>query len=127
MENEETEPGESAPDAAEDFPYENQVTLVGRCNNAPRVTNTEKGHRRTAFNMRVMRGKEKTYVLVVAWDALAEQCGRLDKNGAVRIEGRLRSWQDEGKKFQLQVVANVVQLLKEPQGKAAAARQSVAA
>lgn len=127
MENEETEPGESAPEEAEDLPYENQVTLVGRCSNAPRVTNTEKGHRRTAFTLRVMRGKERTYATVVAWDASAEQCGRLAKDGAVRIEGRLRSWQDKGKKFQLQVVANVVQLLKESQTKAAAARQPVAA
>lgn len=103
--------------------YENAVTLAGRCINAPRVTVTEKGHRRTAFTLRVLRGKEKTFATIVAWDALAEQCGRLAKDGPVRVSGRLRSWQDQGERFQLQVVAHAVELLKEPNAKPAAQQQ----
>ncbi|MBI5631617.1 MAG: single-stranded DNA-binding protein [Elusimicrobia bacterium] len=124
MEKDEAEPGVSTAGEGADLPYENDVMLTGRCGNAPKVTKTEKGHLRAAFSLTVTRGKERTFVNVVAWDALAESCGRLAKNAPLHVEGRLRSWKDdEGKKFQLQVVANVVQPLKDPQTKGVASRQ----
>lgn len=111
------EPGAKAPKAGEqgDSPYVNEVTLVGHCDDSPKAVKTEKGHR-ASFGMTIMRGKERTFVRVVAWDALAKQCALAPKGGLLRIGGRLRSWrrQEEGATTQLEVVADEVRLVGAP-------------
>lgn len=100
----------------ENSPYINEVTLTGHCDEAPKAIKTTKGAMRAAFGLTIPRGKEKTFVRVVAWDGAAKQCALAPKNGLLRIGGRLRSWrkQEEGATTQLEVVANEVQVLTAP-------------
>lgn len=98
-------------------PYVNEVTLVGHCDDAPKAVKTAKGGHRASFGMTIMRGNERTFVRVVAWDALAKQCALAQKNGLLHIGGRLRSWKNpkvEGATTQLEVVADEVRLVNAP-------------
>ncbi len=116
MSKEET--GAKAPKAGEEgnSPYVNEVTLVGHCDDAPKAVKTAKGGHRASFGMTIKRGNERTFVRVVAWDALAKQCALAPKGGLLRIGGRLRSWrrQEEGATTQLEIVADEVRLVGSP-------------
>lgn len=110
------EKGAKAPETnGASSPYVNDVTLVGHCIDQPKALPTAKGGKRAGFRVEIPRGREKTWVFVVAWDKLAEECERAPKNALMSVKGRLRSWKDETKGVsQLEVVAQAVTLLTPP-------------
>ena len=99
----------------------NRVLLTGRLTRDPEVRTTAGGKAVASFAVAtheyVGGGKEKSeFHNVVAWDRLAETCGRyLGKGQQVAVEGRLqtRSWDDDqGKRhWKTEIVANSVEML----------------
>ncbi|MFL5754760.1 MAG: single-stranded DNA-binding protein, partial [Chloroflexota bacterium] len=99
----------------------NKVLLTGRLTRDPELRSTVSGKNVTSFsiatNEYVGNGKEKAeYHNVVAWDRLAEICGRyLGKGQQVALEGRLqtRTWDDDqGRRhWKTEIVANQVEML----------------
>ena len=99
----------------------NRVLLTGRLTRDPELRNLASGKAVTTFNVATndyrSNGQEKSeYHSVVAWDKLAEICGRyLGKGQQVALEGRLqtRSWDDDqGKRhWKTEVVASSVEML----------------
>ncbi len=80
----------------------NRVLLTGRLTRDPELRTTAGGKAVAQFSVashEYVSGKEKSeFHNVVAWDRLAETCGRyLGKGQQVAIEGRLqtRSWDDD--------------------------------
>jgi single-strand DNA-binding protein len=99
----------------------NRVLLTGRLTRDPEVRTTSGGKAVASFAVAtheyVGGGKEKSeFHNVVAWDRLAETCGRyLGKGQQVALEGRLqtRSWDDEAGKrhWKTEIVASSVEML----------------
>lgn len=98
----------------------NRVLLTGRLTRDPELRTTAGGKAVAQFSVashEYVAGKEKSeFHTVVAWDRLAETCGRyLGKGQQVAIEGRLqtRSWDDDqGKRhWKTEIVASSVEML----------------
>ena len=99
----------------------NRVLLTGRLTRDPEVRTTSGGKAVASFAVAtheyVGGGKEKSeFHNVVAWDRLAETCGRyLGKGQQVALEGRLqtRSWDDDQNKrhWKTEIVASSVEML----------------
>jgi single-strand DNA-binding protein len=99
----------------------NRVLLTGRLTRDPELRTTAAGKAVVQFALATHEyiggGKEKSeFHNVVAWDRLAETCGRyLGKGQQVAIEGRLqtRSWDDDkgARHWRTEIVANHVEML----------------
>lgn len=98
----------------------NRVLLTGRLTRDPELRTTAGGKAVAQFSVashEYVAGKEKSeFHTVVAWDRLAETCGRyLGKGQQVALEGRLqtRSWDDDqGKRhWKTEIVASSVEML----------------
>lgn len=98
----------------------NRVLLTGRLTRDPELRTTAGGKAVAQFSVashEFVGGKEKSeFHNVVAWDRLAETCGRyLGKGQQVAVEGRLqtRTWDDEqGKRhWKTEIVASSVEML----------------
>ena len=99
----------------------NKVLLTGRLTRDPEMRGLASGKNVTTFtvasNEFLGGGKEKAeYHPIVAWERLAEICGRyLGKGQQVAIEGRLqtRSWDDErgARHWKTEIVASHVEML----------------
>jgi single-strand DNA-binding protein len=99
----------------------NRVLLTGRLTRDPEVRTTAGGKAVASFAVAtheyVGGGKEKSeFHNVVAWDRLAETCGRyLGKGQQVALEGRLqtRSWDDANSQrhWKTEIVAAHVEML----------------
>ena len=103
----------------------NTVILLGRLGGDPELKYTASGTAVCNFNLATGEAfknqngewQERTeWHRVVAWDKLAENCGKhLVKGSPVYIEGRLqtRSWEDRdgNKRYTTEVVAREVQFI----------------
>ncbi len=98
----------------------NRVLLTGRLTRDPELRTTAGGKAVAQFSVashEYVGGKEKPeFHNVVAWDRLAETCGRyLGKGQQVAIEGRIqtRTWDDEAGKrhWKTEIVAASVEML----------------
>jgi single-strand DNA-binding protein len=98
----------------------NRVLLTGRLTRDPELRTTAGGKAVAQFSVashEFVAGKEKPeFHTIVAWDRLAETCGRyLGKGQQVAVEGRLqtRTWDDDqGKRhWKTEVVASSVEML----------------
>lgn len=98
----------------------NRVLLTGRLTRDPELRTTAGGKAVAQFSVashEYVGGKERPeFHNVVAWDRLAETCGRyLGKGQQVAIEGRIqtRTWDDEqGKRhWKTEIVASSVEML----------------
>jgi single-strand DNA-binding protein len=98
----------------------NRVLLTGRLTRDPELRTTAGGKAVAQFSVashEFVAGKEKPeFHSVVAWDRLAETCGRyLGKGQQVAIEGRLqtRSWDDDKglRHWKTEIVAASVEML----------------
>lgn len=104
-------------------PEQNEVSLVGRLLNAPKVRTVGESHKMARFMLAVPRSfrnsagersKETAFVPVVCWRALAERAETLAKGGRVRLGGCLKTWQDkEGQKYRWEVQADLLEVLEE--------------
>jgi single-strand DNA-binding protein len=98
----------------------NRVLLTGRLTRDPELRTTAGGKAVVQFSIashEFAAGKEKSeFHSIVAWDRLAETCGRyLGKGQQVAIEGRLqtRTWEDakNDKHWKTEIVASSVEML----------------
>jgi single-strand DNA-binding protein len=98
----------------------NRVLLTGRLTRDPELRTTAGGKAVAQFSVashEYVGGKEKSeFHNVVAWDRLAEICGRyLGKGQQVAVEGRLqtRSWDDDKgqRHWKTEIVASSVEML----------------
>jgi single-strand DNA-binding protein len=98
----------------------NRVLLTGRLTRDPEVRTTAGGKAVAQFSVashEFVSGKEKSeFHNVVAWDRLAETCGRyLGKGQQVAIEGRIqtRTWDDDKgqRHWKTEIVASSVEML----------------
>ena len=99
----------------------NRVLLTGRLTRDPELRSTAAGKAVVQFALATHEyiggGKEKSeFHNVVAWDRLAETCGKyLGKGQQVAVEGRLqtRSWDDDkgARHWRTEIVANHVEML----------------
>jgi len=98
----------------------NRVLLTGRLTRDPELRTTAGGKAVAQFSVashEYVSGKEKSeFHNVVAWDRLAETCGRyLGKGQQVAIEGRVqtRSWDDDKgtRHWKTEIVASSVEML----------------
>ena len=100
---------------------ENEVRLSGRLLKPPKVTAHGNDNLRAQFMLAVTRswrreqskrGRETSYVPVVAWRAGAEACRALGRGSAVRLEGRLRTWQSQGRRYRWEVQAHMLEVVR---------------
>ena len=98
----------------------NRVLLTGRLTRDPELRTTAGGKAVAQFSVashEYVGGKEKPeFHNVVAWDRLAETCGRyLGKGQQVAIEGRIqtRTWDDDkgARHWKTEIVASSVEML----------------
>jgi len=98
----------------------NRVTLTGRLTRDPELRTTAGGKAVVQFSIashEFVGGKEKSeFHSIVAWNRLAETCGRyLGKGQQVAVEGRIqtRTWDDaDGKRhWKTEIVASSVEML----------------
>ncbi len=98
----------------------NRVMLTGRLTRDPELRTTAGGKAVVQFSIashEFVAGKEKAeFHNVVAWNRLAETCGRyLGKGQQVAVEGRIqtRTWDDsEGKRhWRTEIIASSVEML----------------
>lgn len=100
-------------------PEENEARVVGRLVNPPKLREgtTAKG---SPYKMaRLMLAVNRTYkgiretdfIPVVLWDALAEAVGRAGKGTALRVEGRIKTHQVEGKEYRWELRGEILQVL----------------
>lgn len=109
------------------LPEQNTVLLTGRLTKDPELKYTSLGTAMCRFSIAVNRRfkdpkngdwrDDTSYVDISVWRDAAERCGKVLKKGApVHVEGRLRSYQVEGKdggpkRAKLEVEARRVQIL----------------
>lgn len=111
----------TAPEQQPALPEINEVVVVGRLLNAPKMKAIAGDRKMARFMLAVTRSfrnnrgensKETAFVPVVAWRAVAEQAEKLGKGDGVRVEGRLRTWQStEGQKYRWEVEATLFEVL----------------
>jgi single-strand DNA-binding protein len=98
----------------------NRVMLTGRLTRDPELRTTAGGKAVVQFSIashEFVGGKEKSeFHSIVAWNRLAETCGRyLGKGQQVAVEGRIqtRTWDDsEGKRhWRTEIIASSVEML----------------
>jgi single-strand DNA-binding protein len=98
----------------------NRVMLTGRLTRDPELRTTAGGKAVVQFSIashEFVAGKEKSeFHSIVAWNRLAETCGRyLGKGQQVAVEGRIqtRTWDDaEGKRhWRTEIIASSVEML----------------
>ena len=98
----------------------NKVLLTGRLTRDPELRTTAGGKAVASFSVashEFAAGKEKSeFHNVVAWDRLAETCGRyLGKGQQVAVEGRIqtRTWDDDKgqRHWKTEIVASSVEML----------------
>ena len=98
----------------------NRVHITGRLTRDPELRTTAGGKAVAQFSVashEYVSGKEKSeFHNIVAWDRLAETCGRyLGKGQLVAIEGRIqtRSWDDDKSQrhWKTEIVASSVEML----------------
>lgn len=126
-----TRPGEGHREASEEMSSVNKVILVGNLGGIPDMKYTPAGKAVANFSIATSEswadkeGKRETrteWHKIVAWNQLAELCGKfLDKGAKVYIEGKLqtRSYDKDGvTRYVTEVVASDIQFLT-PKGAAA--------
>lgn len=98
----------------------NQCNFIGNLGRDPETRYLASGKTVCTFSIAVTEkykgGETTTWVNIVAWERLAEICGKyLSKGSPVFISGRLqtRSWEDKdgNKRYTTEVVANQMQML----------------
>jgi single-strand DNA-binding protein len=97
----------------------NRVELIGRLTRAPELGYTPQGtafcDMRVATNFQVNGAQRSEFHVVVAWNALAEQCARaLTKGELVHVDGRMEteSWENTGGRRQrVRIVAYRIMFL----------------
>ena len=115
--------GEAGTSGKPRLPEENEARVVGRVVNSPKTkegAGANGNYQMARFTLAVNRSykeatgkwvRETDFVPVVAWGALAEAVGKTGKGTALRVEGRIKTWEAEGKKYRWELKANTLEIL----------------
>lgn len=129
-EQEPTQPGER-----QSLPLINEAHVAGRLTNAVTANDYGDGKNRVQFSIAVPRGGRKIegqpdvdFITITGWGAIAKQCEGLKKGDGVEVQGRLRTWQDETKRYHWGITANMLQVIVRhtPQAGGSAKQQDLA-
>lgn len=101
------------------IPEENEACVVGRIVNPPKLREgkSEKGspYKMARFMVAVNRtykgARETDFIPVVVWDALAEAVRNAGKGTALRVSGRIKTYEVEGKKYRWELSGVTLQVL----------------
>lgn len=118
-------------------PEENEARVVGRIVNPAKLKEgtTAKGspYKMARFTLAVNRtyrdskggkGRETDFIPVVVWDALAQAVVKAGKGTALRVSGRIKTYQVEGKGYRWELKCDTLQVLDlKPADRAEAAAQ----
>ncbi len=114
----EDQEADNARDMRQALPEINEVALAGRLMNSPKIKNFGEDKTRAQFVLGVPRPRrgEKAlaamdFITVTAWHAMAKHCANLAKGDGVQIQGRIRTWQDQTRRYHWQIEADMLQAL----------------
>ena len=102
------------------IPELNEAHVIGRLMNDPVMTVIKGGTRRSGFLLTVptsyvngegVRVTDPSYMQVVGWRAIAEQCKDLRKGDTVQVDGPIKTWKSKDKKYHWHVEARLFQVL----------------
>lgn len=101
------------------IPEENEACVVGRMVNPPKLREgkTEKGspYKMARFMVAVNRtykgNRETDFIPVVVWEGLAEAVRNAGKGTALRVSGRIKTYEVEGKQYRWELSGVVLQVL----------------
>lgn len=106
------------------LPEENEARVVGRMVNPAKVKEgtTAKGspYKLARLMLAVNRSykdssdnwvREADFIPVVLWDALAEQVSKAGKGTAMRVTGRIKTYEAEGKQYRWELKADTLEVL----------------
>lgn len=117
------EPQEPGRPGKPSLPELNEACVVGRMINNPKMregAGAQGDYKMARFMLGVNRtykdssGKrlqETAFVPVVVWRALAEAVSKAGKGTALRIGGRIKTWQVEGKNYRWELQGNTLEVL----------------
>lgn len=102
----------------------NQVWLIGRLTDNPKIQQVNSGHQYCRFSLAVPKqyakdGEQKVdYINIIAWDKTAENCSKfLSKGSQVAVSGSIQtgSYERDGVKRQtFDILASSVEFLSRP-------------
>jgi len=105
------------------LPEENEAHVVGRIVNNLKMkegSGANGGYKMARFTLAVNISyqdssrkwvRETDFVPVVAWGKRAEEVGKAGKGTAMRVTGRIKTWQVEGKGYRWELKADKVEIL----------------
>jgi single-stranded DNA-binding protein len=105
------------------LPELNEARVIGRIVNPAKMKEGAGAHgdyKMARFVLAVNRSykdsagksvRETDFVPVVGWGAIAEAAGKAGKGSALRVEGRIRTWQVEGKQYRWELKADMLEIL----------------
>lgn len=101
------------------IPEENEACVVGRMVNPPKLREgkTEKGspYKMARFMVAVNRtykgNRETDFIPVVVWEGLAEAVRNAGKGTALRVSGRIKTYEVEGKQYRWELSGVALQVL----------------
>ena len=111
----ETEPAH--PGERQTLPMINEAHVAGRLTNSVTAKDYGEGKNRVQFSIAVPRGRkvegqpDVDFITITGWGAIAKQCEGLQKGDGVEVQGRLRTWQDETKRYHWGITANMLQVI----------------
>ncbi len=119
-----SEPLDAGSHAGRRLPEENEVRVVGRMVNPAKFKEgtTAKGspYKLARLVLAVNRGykdsgnnwvKETDFIPVVLWDALADQVSKAGKGTGMRVTGRIKTHEVEGKQYRWELKAETLDVL----------------
>lgn len=112
----------------------NEARVIGRIVNPPKMKEGSGAHgdyKMARFVLAVNRSykdssgkfvRETDFVPVVGWGAIAEAVAKAGKGTALKVEGRIKTWQVEGKQYRWELKAELLEVLDMRAPKAEAAQ-----
>ncbi len=116
------------------LPMINEAHVAGRLTNAVTAKDYGEGKNRVQFTIAVPRpGSRKEgqpdvdFVTITSWGAIATQCEGLKKGDGVEVTGRLRTWEDETKRYHWGITAQTFRgVVRAPAPRCAAKQEQLA-
>lgn len=105
------------------LPELNEARVIGRIVNPPKTkegSGARGDYKMARFVLALNRAykdssgkwvRETDFIPVVAWGAVAEAASKAGKGSALRVEGRIKTWQVEGKQYRWELKADLVEVL----------------
>ncbi|MDE2141190.1 MAG: single-stranded DNA-binding protein [Elusimicrobia bacterium] len=118
MKDTQDETDQTPPGGRQTLPMINEAHVAGRLTNSVTAKDYGEGKNRVQFSIAVPRpGSRKEgqpdadFITITGWGAIAKQCEGLKKGDGVEVTGRLRTWEDEAKRYHWGITANMLKVV----------------